>query len=406
MSKIIRFGIFGLWRGRTFVDSINSMKDRAVLAAACDRDTSRFDYVADLCNAAGNHDVKFFTDFEEFINSGIDVVFLCNYFTEHAEYAIRAMEKGIHVISECTSGSTLKKCVDLVRTVEKTGCKYMIAENYPFTPEHLELARLARNGKLGKILYAEGEYNHPAPVETLKMLTPGKYHWRAYLAKTYYCTHAMGPLMYMSGAMPLTVNARAVHSDKLFKLKDFRHNTDAIGMMFCQMDDGSLFRFTGCTSMPSPSGYRVVGDFGSAESGRAVPEGKVFVHYNSWQTPEGQYTDMIYKPELDEVMKAAEGSGHGGGDYYMIYNMVEALSNDKPIFFDVYRGCAMSAVGILGWRSILNDGATYHIPDFRKEEDRKAVENDDLTPFPDENGNGITLPAGTKEAMDKGYKIY
>ena len=66
----------------------------------------------------------------------------------------------------------------------------------------------------------------------------------------------------------------------------------------------------------------------------------------------------------------------------------------------------MSAVGILGWRSIINDGATYHIPDFRNEEERKKVEDDDLTPFPDENGDGITLPCSSMDARDKGYKIY
>ena len=46
----------------------------------------------------------------------------------------------------------------------------------------------------------------------------------------------------------------------------------------------------------------------------------------------------------------------------------------------------MSAVAILGWRSSLHNGAEYKIPDFSKEEDRKLYENDNLSPFPDENG--------------------
>ena len=55
----------------------------------------------------------------------------------------------------------------------------------------------------------------------------------------------------------------------------------------------------------------------------------------------------------------------------------------------------MSATAILGWRSCLNHGENYRIPDFRNEEERRAVEKDDLTPFPDETGGGATLPPST-----------
>lgn len=53
---------------------------------------------------------------------------------------------------------------------------------------------------------------------------------------------------------------------------------------------------------------------------------------------------------------------------------------------DVYRAAAMTAVGILGWRSALNNGAEYVIPDFRNEDERKVFENDNLSPFIDANG--------------------
>ena len=55
----------------------------------------------------------------------------------------------------------------------------------------------------------------------------------------------------------------------------------------------------------------------------------------------------------------------------------------------------MSATAILGWRSCLNHGENFRIPDFRDENDRKMYENDDLTPFPDDNGEGATLPPST-----------
>jgi hypothetical protein len=43
-------------------------------------------------------------------------------------------------------------------------------------------------------------------------------------------------------------------------------------------------------------------------------------------------------------------------------------------------------VAILAHRSVLAGGAVYDVPDFRKEEDLVAYENDTASPFPDANG--------------------
>jgi len=62
-------------------------------------------------------------------------------------------------------------------------------------------------------------------------------------------------------------------------------------------------------------------------------------------------------------------------------------------FFDVYRSVAMSATAILAWRSCLHHGENFRVPDFRDMKDRAECLKDDLTPFPDDNGNGATLPS-------------
>ena len=404
MSEV-KFGVFGLWRGASFVGIINRYEG-AVVTAVCDRSEVRRNDVKNMCEKAGVLDrVAFYEDFDAFLEADMDVVFLCNNFHEHAKYAIKALEKGKHVISECISGATLKECVDLCRAVKKSGCKYMIAENYPFTNTRLEMARLSHEGLLGKILYADGEYNHPSSTSELQYLTPEKYHWRAWYPRTYYITHSMGPLMYMTNSMPVKVNARAVHSEALKNVAPFRHNTDAITDIHCVMDNGAICRFCGCNQTASPSGYRIMGERGAAEMGRGVENDKVMVTFNHWEIPEGFQQHQVYEPEKSDIIKKAESSGHGGGDFFMIHNMVEAIKNDAPLFFDVYKGAAMSATAIYAWRSILNDGATYYIPDFRNEEERKRIENDDLTPFPDCEGNGKVVPSNTVEAKEMGYNV-
>ena len=393
MDKI-RIGMLGAWRGNNYIDLM--LRDEEIeLTAVCDR------HAETLNSLELPATVKKYTEFEEFLaggkKAGMNAVFLCNYFHQHAPFAIKAMEAGMDVVSECTSAGTMKECVELVRAVERTGRKYMIAENYPFSLSNMEIARLCRAGKLGTPLYAEGEYNHSGPTEDLRRLSPGKYHWRAWLPRTYYVTHAMGPLMYMTDSMPKYVSGRSVYSPAIrAQVEGFRNVFDGVGMMFCEMDNGMIARFTGCTAMVSDySRYRVCGDVGGAEGGTGFGE-NVRLFYHSFNMPEGIKEPVtVYRPDPASFGKRAEEAlkaGHGGGDFWIIENMKEYFLRDVTPFFDVYKGVAMSATAILGLRSSLNHGENYPVPDFRKEEERVKWENDDLTPFPDENGEGATMP--------------
>ena len=66
------------------------------------------------------------------------------------------------------------------------------------------------------------------------------------------------------------------------------------------------------------------------------------------------------------------------------------LEGEKP-YMDVYRAAALSAVGIIGWYSILDGSTWMEIPDFTKKEDRDKVRDDDRNPFPDKDLN-TSLP--------------
>ena len=390
--KNIRVGIYGLWRGASFLGPLKDMEGVQV-AALCEKDEGRLQYALERAPGA-----KTCRDYEELLASGLDGVLLCNYFPDHAKCAIRAMERGIAVFSECTAAPTLAECVALVETAERTGSKYMIAENYPFSAAMLEMKRLVDGGSLGRILYAEGEYNHTAPRDELAALTPGKYHWRAWLPRTYYLTHTLGPLMHVTGQTPVKVNAFAVHS-QVQEQYEFRHNWDAFAMMNCITDGGALFRFTGCAAMASRSGYRFVGENGSCETGRTLGS-QVNLSYHPWLVPEGGHVSSTYTPSWPAAQaKQAERAGHGGGDFWTVHNFVEYLRGGPTPFFDVYRGALMSAVGILAWRSCLGNGKTIALPDFHRKEDRDAIRDDALTPFPDENGHA-TLPCAAGKAVN------
>ncbi len=53
----------------------------------------------------------------------------------------------------------------------------------------------------------------------------------------------------------------------------------------------------------------------------------------------------------------------------------------------------MSSVGILAWKSALEDGRPFDVPDFKNEKARKQFEKDDWSPWPQGPGSGTAPPS-------------
>lgn len=387
MEKL-RIGIFGLFRGMEYVRQFHARTDTEV-TAVCDLNADRVKEAAAICR----ENVKVCKNFEELLASDIDAVYIANNFNEHAEYAMQAMRRGKDVLSECTSAVTMKECVELWETVEETGRKYMLAENEPYARQNLELERMYREGTLGKLLYAEGEYNHYIDEGSEKYipgLTKGKYHWRKYMPRTYYLTHTLGPLMFMTGERPVSVSAIAVHSENA--PEDWPCK-DAFASMNCVTDKGALFRFTGWTSMPGGYGFRLVGENGLVETGRGY-RNQVSLIYKDHKVPAGKNERQIYEPRWPESNEKVSESAHGGADWWVAKGFTDYVLRDQYPFFDYKCGITMSVVAIMGWRSILQNGIPLPIPDFSKKEVRDKYRNDDLSPFPDKDGK-TGMPCST-----------
>lgn len=394
--KQIKFGIFGLGRGSSFYDSI--IANNGDLVAVCDFDENKFASAKEKFS-----DVTTYTDFDEFINhEGLEAVFLCNYFHEHAEYAIKALEKNIHVLSECTSNISMGAGVALIRAAEKSDAYYMIAENYPFMKFNQEMRRVYRSGVLGKVLFAEGEYNHPILNQNdIKKYCPNSKHWRYHIPRIYYITHSLGPLMYITGAVPKRVTAMPIFAplnEENGGGSLYWRLPDRSAVVTCLNDDDSVFRVTGWSHFGGHANtYRVAGELGQIENIRGE-DNKVVLSFNEEHTPEGMERVSKYDADFSPEDKAdAENAGHGGGDYFIIREFFNSIRENRKPMFDEYFATTMASVAILGHRSALEYGVPYDIPDFHKEEDRVRYENDFLTPCYDSKGNPPTI-ANTERA--------
>ncbi|MBO7344342.1 MAG: Gfo/Idh/MocA family oxidoreductase, partial [Clostridia bacterium] len=368
--KTIRLGLFGLGRGSAFYKVLKALDGE--LVAVCERYAPR-------CKEAKEFwgdNLAVYDNFDDFINHDMDAVFLCNCFHEHAPYAIKCMEKGIPVLSECTAAGTLADAVELVRAYEKYGTMYMLSENYPFMLFNQEMRKVFRGGSLGELLYAEGEYNHPSdnppgsPTnnDIVKYLRPYEKHWRNYLPRTYYLTHSLAPLMWITGKTPRKVTAMPIYKPHLSR--DI-HNGDVGAIMLLTNDDNSVFRVTGNVAFGArEDSYRICGTKGQIENVRKEWNGdnEVVLNYTKWAVPEGMSSHNRYIPkhETEADRLEAEKAGHGGGDYYVIKEFFRCIRENVKPEMDVYFATTMAAVGILGFRSIL-ENRPFDIPDFKNE---------------------------------------
>ena len=177
-TQDIRVGVVGVGRGQSFAAGASELVGMK-LVALCDTWEER------LHEVGQRYGVPTYTDYDSFLAHDMDAVILANYLHEHAPFAIKALEAGKHVMSECTCNSTLAEGVALCRAVERTGLTYMLAENYPYTASNMEMRRLYRAGEVGSVTYAEGEYNHPMRPEDRMRISPGLNHWRNWIPSTY-----------------------------------------------------------------------------------------------------------------------------------------------------------------------------------------------------------------------------
>ena len=350
--------------------------------------------------------VALYENFEDFFNHPMDAVFLANYFHEHAPYAIRFLDKGIHVLSECLPAGTMAECVQLVRAAERSSAIYMFAENYPYMKFNREMKRICQGGTLGKILFGEGEYNHPLSGNDTGFLLERRWslrHWRSRCPATYYVTHSLGPLMISTGARPRRVTAVAASAPWEEDTAPYAavYNGDRGALITTINDDGSVFRFTGCSQFGAHgNAYRICGEKGQMENLRGHGN-TMMLRYNSWDIPEGAEEKKVYEPDWNHPKAdLINKEGHGGGDFFIAEIFRDCILENKQPELDVYVGTLMSAVAILGHRSLLEEGVPYDLPDFRKEEDRVKWEKDTLTPFWGPNGEEPTLPSGS----DRNYQ--
>lgn len=398
----IRVGVLGAFRGTSMINYCK-IADNAEVVAICDKWKEGLDTQKEI-----NKDlnIAYFDNFDDFIKYDMDAVVLANYATEHAPFAIKAMKAGKHVFSEVLPVQTMKEAVELIECIEQTGKVYAYGENYCYMPAPYEMRKLYKEGIIGNLEYAECEYVHNCAPIWPSITYGDKHHWRNNMYSTYYCTHSIGPIIHITGLRPVSVVG--MESTLNERMRAVGQKGAALGMELITLENGAIVKSIHGGLYKDSKFYCVYGEKGRMETARyaanAGDVGKIYIEYD--QTAGAYNTAKREEYHVGEKNKKEHNFGHGGSDFWSMYNFIEKILGDENAdTIDIFEALDMALPGMFAYRSILNGGSVETIPNLRNKEEREKYRTDIMCTDPEVAGKQW-IPPYSKGDPDISDELY
>jgi predicted dehydrogenase len=360
----INVGIVGAaGRGASFRAGLEA--NGARVHAVCDIQEDQLDRCATEMGATEKY-----ADYERMLEkSELDAVAIGTPMQLHVPQSIAALEQGLHVLCEVTAGVSVDECRLLVEACKRSRGVYMMAENYCYTRPTVTVRELAGRGLFGETYYAEGEYLHE--LKELNEVTRWRRQWQTGIEGITYGTHSLGPILQWMGDRVVRVCCEGSgHHYRDPRGEEYHQDT---AVMLCKMARGGLvkIRLDMLSDRPHAMHSHVLqGTDGAYESSRGGPGDvdKVWLRALSdeirWiplsEVPEEYLPEMWRNPPA-EALKA----GHGGGDFFEIYDFAQAIRGEAPCPIGIHESMDMTLPGLISQASVLQEGAWLDVPDSR-----------------------------------------
>jgi hypothetical protein len=420
----IRLAVAGGNRGSRFDQALGGLQEQIELTAVCDpSDQVRAEWID------GSPELKAYSTFEDLVEDPeIDAVFIATPMALHASQALTALNAGKHVLSEVIAATTLDECHALVETVEKTGMTYMMAENYCYRREAMMVRNMAEQGVLGDLTYAEGAYIHDCrdlmfnadltrtwrangPAAGKSGVVAGATGYTQGSRGNGYPTHSLGPIAqwlginrgdrlvrtttFVTKSVARQDWARSVLPEGHFDTRDsaWADFTDSATTLI-ETEQGRVICLRKDSASPRPHNmalHSLQGASGAYISGRydgedplvwidgvspgvspsnfgyrdkARPGGLVNAKGAEWQSLwdlSAEYEHPYWKQLGEEAIR----SGHGGGDYFVMYDFARAVAGEIAPPIDVYDAVTWSSIFPISIESVKRNGEPLGIPNFK-----------------------------------------
>lgn len=366
-ERSLKLGIVGACgRGRDYDPVIQAIPGVCV-QAVCDIDKEKLPRTAQEMGAKEQY-----FEFDQMLEKAeIEAVLICTPMSLHVPHAIAALRKNLHVLSEVPAGVSIDECKQLVLAAHASNAVYAMAENYLHTRSNRLVTELVRAGLFGETYYAEGEYLHEISGYLPK--TPWRRKWQVGINGNTYPTHSLGPILqWLPGDRVVSVSC-AGSGRHARDVQGKRYEQEDTTITLCKMRSGGLvkLRLDLLSSRPyALMNYQLQGTDGVYESARAPGEtDRVWLRSlcpdeQAWlplSSLENEYLPGAWK----ERYEIARQAGHGGGDYFVILDFVEAIRQKRQPEVDIHTAMDLTLPGLVSQLSIESGGAWLQVPDSR-----------------------------------------
>lgn len=361
-NKILRCGIIGCGRGAA-VAACGFGNSKCKIVAACDHNEKVLAHCKEYFESMNADDVIYLSNYDEMLRMDIDAVIVATEAVYHVPIVKKAFEAGKHVLCEIPSITNIEEAAELRKIVsEHPDLIYMAAENCCYWAFIETWKKMREKGEFGDVVFAEAEYLHAINPEEFAPDNYPEGHWRTYISAIKYCTHELGPLLYIMDDRCVSVSCMTAD----IEYNPYFPKKNSTAMAIFKTEKGAVIRllvsFGAYTSYDH--NYRLCGTRGSIETDRRTIVDNAHSFANLASIP-GTFSQKIEIPVaaayLDEYGNTS-AFGHGGGDSRMFAEFVDCvLENKKPVL-DVNFAIRMSLPGIIASQSAEQGGVNLEIP--------------------------------------------
>jgi hypothetical protein len=394
-GKAIRIGVVGVGpRGQWHITNLLRNHPDVTIPAICDIDTARLQQaIAVVQKARGTKPVGYSKGEYDYRNlcerSDVDAVLIATPVYWLGRMTVDALKACKHAALEVAGPQTEEECWQMVDEKEKSGKRVMFLENCCYGNDTMMIYNMVRQGVFGEPYYAEGSYLHDCRPQFFD--SSGKITWRGELWRDSYGSaypqHGLG-----SNCKWLEINdgdqlescqtmMTAPREGHLRAVRQFGPQSEPAKVAFKTGDfvtslistaKGRMIRidYSLTCTRPYSRYYLLQGTAGCWDSRSGVflegTSGKPSGGIEGWQ-PLAAYEGKFQHPYWRKDGAVAQRfGGHGGIDYYCIYDFVKMLREEKEPWIDVYDAAAWSAIIFCSKLSLDRNGARVAMPDFTR----------------------------------------
>ena len=150
-SKKRRYAIIGTGHRATSmwgVDLANRYKEEIEFVGLCDKNAKRAEAGKQLIGV----DCPTFTNFDEMLaKTKPDLLTVTTMDSTHHQFIVKALEKGIDVITEKPMVTEAKDCQAVLDAEKKYNRKITVAFNYRYAPKHQKIKEILQSGEIGDV---------------------------------------------------------------------------------------------------------------------------------------------------------------------------------------------------------------------------------------------------------------